>query len=1019
MQEQSNNNGKQKESVMKHWVLKIVGTFMLSVMALAAHAATDIDLSSMGGLDQSSQPQQFQTGIQMSTGGQLQGGNQFQSGISAQTGNQYLGGGQMQSATGALSDGSLLRILENKESSKERDDLKSLLGSKQDITELDDENSDIATRKDDQQGVTKKDRKKRTPKTQLLVTPEADDGLVRLSWRILNPPAQTDEKLLRFIVRVGVESQLPTKTLQVGTSDSCVLRGLKNNQPYFVQVLAVDRENLLMYKSEEIKVTPLSLEEQSSLLEKAFSKKTTSMHDTKIELETLKRDLHQFGYDFFKNSSQLLTATDSLPVGSDYTFGPGDTLNLNLWGALNARYELIVDRNGEIMIPKVGAVKVWGLNYEQGKASINKAIGRYFKNYEMGLTLGSLRTIKVYVVGEVKAPGNYPVSSLATVINALSAAGGPTRNGSLRIIKVTRAGQPPLEVDLYDFLLSGDRSKDVRLENGDTIFVPLIGPVVAVAGEVRRPAIYEIRGKTTIPDMLKMAGGILATGFTGRIQVERAENNSSRVALDFEPKDGSFESALGTVTVKDRDMLKVFPIQEAVRKVVLLKGNVIQPGEYQYRNGMRLSDLIPSFNSLLPESYLESVEIVRLSPPEYRREMLTANLRRALGGNEADNILLQEQDTVRVFARSEMTEKPRVFINGAVISPGAYDFYPGMTIRDLVTTGGSPKRNAFLETGELSRVMISGDKANPYRISVNLSKAIAGDPQHNLALQPDDVLMVRSVTNWFDATDRLVKLEGEVRFPGVYSVARGEKLSSLLERAGGFTEKAYLRGAKFTRRSVKDAQQKRLEEFIARSEKEITTKQAALASVAASSEELQATKAALEGLSRNLERMKGTKAEGRVVIRLAPLGQLGRSDSDVALEGGDELFVPPRPSVVNVMGEVYNPVSFVYNPESSEIGAYLKRAGGPTREAEREDMYVIRADGTVFSRTQASFGIHWSDDARKWTFGSFDAIRLEPGDSLVVPQKLEHLAWTREIKDITTILSQIALTAGVVLASGL
>lgn len=851
-------------------------------------------------------------------------------------------------------------------------------------------------------------------KTQLLVKSEPGDGLVKLTWRLANLPPKVDAQTLRFTIRYGTESEKPTKSLQVGPGDGYVLRDLKNNQPYFIQVLAGDREQLTMYKADEIKVVPLPAEEQGSRLEKAFSRKTLTLMD-KSEQDPFVRELRQFGYDFFKNSSQLVGTSDTLPVGNDYIIGPGDTLNINLWGAINARHELIVDRNGEIMIPRVGNVKVWGLTYAQGKDAVNKAIARYFKNYEISMTLGRLRSIQVFVVGEVEAPGSYPVSSIATVINALSAAGGPARNGSLRGIKINRNGQAPLEVDLYDMFLSGDRSKDVRLQNGDTIFVPVIGPVVAVAGEVRRPAIYEIKDSATLPEVLKMAGGITATGYTGRIQVERVANNASRVVLDYEPKDGSLDAALGAVQVMDRDMIKVFPVQEATRQVVSLKGNVQRPGEYQYRKGMRLSDLIPDFQVLLPESYLNSVEITRLAPPDYHRELLTANLIRAVAGNGPDNILLQEQDSVRVFSRWEMEEKPQVSVNGSVVNPGTYTFYPGMTVRDLITAAGSTKRNAFLDTGELSRIVVTGDRANPSRLSLNLNKALAGDPAHNIPLQADDVLIVRSVTDWFDASDKFIKLKGEVRFPGVYSVARGELLSSVIARAGGYTERAYLRGSKFLRRSVRETQQKRMDEIVVRTEKEILQKQASLSSLAASKDELEATKASLDGLMKSVELMKSMKAEGRVVIRLAALEELQKSSFDVVVEGGDELEIPIRPSVVNVMGQVYNPISFVHQPEASDLGSYLKKAGGPTNDAETSEMYVIKADGTVFSRQQSSFGLHWSDDDRRWTFGSFTASTLEPGDTLVVPQKIERIAWMREIKDITQILANIALTAGTIL----
>jgi len=612
-------------------------------------------------------------------------------------------------------------------------------------------------------------------------------------------------------------------------------------------------------------------------------------------------------------------------------------------------------------------------------------------------------------------PGSYPISTLATVVNALSAAGGPTKNGSLRAIKLTRNGKTAEDIDLYDMFLSGDRSKDIRMQNGDTIFVPVIGPVVAVAGEVKRPAIYETKGTPSLAEVIKMAGGVTASGYTGRIQIERFSGNNSRIVLDYEPKDGQLNGDTAGIRILDRDMVKIFPVQEAVRQVVTLTGNVVRPGEYQFRKGMHVRDVIPAFADLLPESYLESAEITRLALPDYHKEILNFNLRKALEGNEAENIALQEQDTIKVFSHWEMQEKPGVIINGYVVNPGKYDFHPGMTVRDLVSASGSPKRNALLDMAELSRVQVAGDKATATRVQINLGKAISGDPEDNLTLKPDDVLIVRGIEGWNDSTDKFVRLKGEVRYPGVYSVARGERMSSVIARAGGFTDKAYLRGAKFTRRSVQKEQQKRMDEIILRTEKDINQKQAAIASIASSKEELDATKAALEGLQKELDRMKTLQAEGRVVIRLTQLDELKKSSYDLELEGGDVLEIPTRSNVVNVMGQVFNPISFVYVADSSTVENYLNKAGGATNEAEVSEMFIVRADGTVFSRQQSSFGIQWSDEAKQWTLGSFLSSYLEPGDTLVVPQKLERTAWLRDIKDITTIVSQIALTAGTVL----
>jgi len=856
----------------------------------------------------------------------------------------------------------------------------------------------------------------------LLLKAEPGDGIVSLTWTVTGVRQKAEDIPPRFVVLYGTEPGKYLKAVPVGDAASFRVRELKNNQIYYFRVQGLpgavsgkrQRQALV---SEEQKATPVPVEEMGSVLERAFARKSLTLLD-KIEPKPVDRSLKQFGYDFFRNSIANLPSVENLPVGSDYVIGPGDSLRVDVWGSLQARYDAPVDRNGEVTIPRVGAVKVWGLTYGQVREAIDKAFSRYYKGYELNVTLGSLRTIQVYVVGEVEVPGTYNVSSLATVINALAAAGGPSKNGSLRSIRISRGSKAVQEIDLYAMFLSGDRSRDIRLENGDTIFVPVIGPVVAVAGEVKRPGIYEIKGKSTLPDLLSMAGGITAAGDTGRIQVERIEGNSTRVVADYVTDGKSLETELAKVEVRDHDMVNVFPVREATREVVTLAGNVARPGAYQFRKGMRVKDLIPDASVLMPESYLESAEITRLSPTDYRREVMTVNLREALKGNPTDNVELQEQDTIKIFSRDEMVERPRVSISGQVVNPGIYDYFPRMTVRDLVTAAGSPKRNAYLESAELTRVAVGGSSAKASRLEINLGKALTGDPAHNLVLEPEDALIVRGIENWLEATDRFVTLRGEVKFPGTYSIAKGERLSSVIERAGGYTDKAYLKGAKFKRKSVRDEQQKRMDEVISRTEQEILRKQGELAAVAASKEELEATRTALEGLQKSLNKLRESRAEGRVVIRLAKLDSFRKSPYDLELMGGDILEVPQVSSVVNVMGQVYNPTSFVHLP-GEDVAHYLKDAGGATRDGEEDDMYIISADGSVLSRQQTSFGISWSDSQRRWTFGGFLATALDPGDTLVVPQKLERIAWMREIKDMTTILSQVALTAGVVVAAGL
>lgn len=849
----------------------------------------------------------------------------------------------------------------------------------------------------------------------LLLRAEPGDGQVNLAWTSTLAPKSPEETPVNYVVHYGTEPNAYGRKVDAGLTTSFRLQGLTNNHPYFVRVMGYNVAQKLVVASAEVRVIPMAADTAVSPLERAFSRQSPTLLE-KIEPAPLSRSLRQFGYDFFRNSMASLTVTENLPVGPDYVVGPGDTIRVDVWGSLSARYEPTVDRNGEILIPRVGAVKLWGLPYGKAKEAIDKAFARYYKGYELNVTLGSLRTIHVYVVGEVEVPGTYTVSSLATVINALAAAGGPSKNGSLRSIRISRGGKTVREIDLYDMFLNGDRSNDIRLQNGDMVFVPVIGPVAAVAGEVKRPAIYELRGATSLPALLAMAGGITASGDKGRIQLERFEGNSARVVLDYEPKGRLPETDLVAVELKDRDLVTVFPVFDAMRQVVTLSGNVARPGAYQFRTGMRVKDLIPDTSVLLPESYLESAEISRISPPDYRREVRTVNLREALKGNPADNVELQEQDTIRIFTRAEMVERPRVAISGQVVTPGIYDYFPQMTVRDLVTAAGSPKRNAYLESAELTRVAVGGNSVKASRLEINLAKALAGDPAHNLTLEPEDALIVRGIENWLEAADRFVTLKGEVKFPGTYSIAKGERLSSVIDRAGGFTDKAYLKGARFMRKSVREEQQKRMDEVIARTEQEILSKQGELAAVAASKEELDATRAALDGLLKSLNKLKESRAEGRVVIRLAQLDSFRKSPYDLELMGGDILEVPQVSSVVNVMGQVYNPTSFVHLP-GEDVAHYLKDAGGATRDGEEDDMYIISADGSVLSRQQTSFGINWSDSQRRWTFGGFMATELDPGDTLVVPQKLERIAWMREIKDITTILGQIALAAGVVVAA--
>lgn len=714
--------------------------------------------------------------------------------------------------------------------------------------------------------------------------------------------------------------------------------------------------------------------------------------------------LQQFGYSFFRAGVDQFAAMSDIPVGPDYLLGSGDRINLTLWGSIDGTYQLEINRSGEIVIPKVGPVKVAGVSFGQLPQLLSGQLSRIYRNFQLSVTMGKLRMIKVYVVGDVNTPGDYTISSMSTLLNALSAAGGPTRSGTLRSIAIKRDGKLVDTIDLYDFFLKGDKSRDIRLQPGDTVFVPSIGPVAGIAGNVRRPAIFELKSEKTLKDLLALADGIVPTGYLQRLQISRVDAYEKKSVTDvnLDPKTAGkdLDSLAAAILIKDMDLVKIFPIDNTLRGYVRLSGYVLRPGDYAVKPGMTLRDLLPPDN-LLPEYHQSIGSLIRLTPPDFHPEMTLIHPANAAAGKAGFNPELREFDTVRIYSRWEMEEMPRVRISGDVQRPGEYRLLAGMTVRDLLYTAGNVKLTAFMKNAEIARMRRSGDNVSLSSLVIDLGLALDSDPKHNLLLEPFDELTVRRIPNWAVEAERYVTISGEVLFPGTYPIFKGEHISDVVRRSGGYTDKAYLRGAKFTRRSVREQQQKRMEEILSRTERDIVQKQAALSSVASSKEELDATKAALEALQKSTEKMKLLKAEGRVVIHINQGQELKGSEYDLLLEGGDTFEVPPLPSVVSVMGQVYNPSSFVHLSRNS-VSSYLDLSGGPVSDAETSDMYVLRADGSVLSRQQSFFG-------------GFLSSPLDPGDTLVVPQKIERIAWLREIKDWTQILANIALTAGTVM----
>ena len=733
---------------------------------------------------------------------------------------------------------------------------------------------------------------------------------------------------------------------------------------------------------------------------------------------TITRELRQFGYDFFEKEISTFAPIDNVPVGPDYVVGPGDGFTIQLWGKAERGYEVTVGRDGRISLPEIGSVNVSGMTFEEMKRTLYAEFRRFYTGFEMSVTMRDLRTVTVFIVGAAENPGTYAVSSLSTIITALYAAGGPSKNGSLRNVKLLRDGELVQVLDVYDFLVSGSKKDDLRIQAGDSIFVPVLGPVVGVAGNVRRPAIYEMKGGETIGDVLELSGGIMPTGRLQHVVIERIDSNQTRVVRSFnlDPQAGQADRNL-SMALQDGDVIKIRPVHDEFRQVVYLEGHVKYPGEFELKEGMSLLDLIPSYDALLPEPYLDRAEIVRRVPPDLHLETIQFDLGGLLSGNEGQDLELQELDRVVVYGAWDKRDRPTVRINGEVRSGGEYRLHTGMTVKDLIFQAGNLTRKAFEERATLTRVIPSEEGTETVKIEFSPRKAMTGDPQENLALRMDDQVFIREIPKYTTALRRKVTLEGEFLFPGEYTFSEGERISSIIERAGGLTAEAYPFAATFQRESAKNLQQARMKDYVDQLEEDVLTMSTQAGELADSKEEAALFAQSLAAKKQLLAKLRQTKPTGRVVINLPEVMELPSSTYNFEVRPGDRLVVAKRPDTVHVLGEVYNPTALLYEGEKS-VGYYLNQVGGITESANDDQIYVVKANGSVISRSQgAYFGLaSWDGDRKRWSLGGFDSMGLDPGDTIIVPKRVVKYPWLPFVKGVTEIMYQIAVSAGVLVA---
>ena len=735
--------------------------------------------------------------------------------------------------------------------------------------------------------------------------------------------------------------------------------------------------------------------------------------------------LEPFGYSLFGEESPVNGQIESairknsgfgeqslryLPVPRDYVLGPGDSLNVQLYGNENDTLDLVVQRDGTINFPQLGPRPVAGLTFGELRDEIKQWVSKQLIGTQVSVSMGRLRSIRIFVVGDVKQPGGYTVSGLARMTNALFLAGGITKIGSLRQVQLRRAGKTVNTLDIYALLLQGDTRKDAQLRADDVVFVPPARTMVGMDGEIRRPAIYELRTERTVGDLIELAGSLLPTADATMVQLERINNHGTRSieTLDIEhPADLQMK-------VQSGDLVTVLPALEEVDDAVTLMGHTTRPGQYEWSPGMRLTDLVSSVRMLKPRADLGYVLIRREEGADRQITVLSADLGAALANPDSSaNVQLQVRDRVMIFElgvrrsaviatvlkelKAQGTRaKPfqMVKVIGEVRSPGEYPLEAGMRVSDLLRAGGGLSSNAFSSGAELTRYRIDADgERQTELIEIDLDAIRAGDADADLLLNPYDYLSIKEIPAWQKQFE--IELVGEVQFPGVYPVQRGETLRSVLKRAGGLTKQAFPAGSVFTRETLR----KREADQIKVLERRLQADVAGLGLRAAADPSGNAQQAMSVGQSL-LEQIRTTVPTGRLVIDLARIVASDSSDYDIILQDGDKLYVPHQSQEIMVLGEVQYATSHLY-AKGNTRDDYIAQSGGLTSNADGKRIYVVRANGAV----QASKGSRWFNGG---------GGKMYPGDTIVVPMDTNRVPSLVQWSSITQILYNLAISVAAV-----
>jgi polysaccharide biosynthesis/export protein len=596
-----------------------------------------------------------------------------------------------------------------------------------------------------------------------------------------------------------------------------------------------------------------------------------------------------YGAKLFSSLPASFGPLDHGPAPAQLIVGTNDELRIRIWGQVNFSANLRVSRAGEIYLPKIGNVHVAGLPFSAIPGHLRNAIERVYRNFDMSVDMGEIHSIQIYVTGLAHRPGEYTVSALSTLVDAVFSSGGPSAAGSMRHVLLKREGKVVTDFDLYALLLNGDKTGDVQLQPGDVLYIPAAGPQVALLGSVRQSGIYELRGQENIEDLLDAAGGKTTIAYSARLSLERIENHAQRRAFELVA-----DSAGLAMQLADGDIVRIDPIVSTYRETVTLRGSVANPGRFRWHEGMRLSELMPDRDALVTRGYWWRRTQLGLPAPELAPPA--------------------ESDAA--------TEKP-----AAVVSPGAQTDWNYAVIERL-------------DSAAMTTALI------PF----NLGKLVLDhDVSQDLILKPGDVVTIFSQEDIhlpIDEQTRYVRLEGEFVHGGIYSVTAGDTLRSLVRRAGGLTGNAYLYAAEFTRKSTQALEQQRLNEYVSRIEHQMKRNEMGLSGTATVTGQQNQVASINHELITQLRQIRAT---GKVVLDLGPNSSGENALPDLPLEDGDRLVIPSRPATVQVIGAVYNQNAFLFH-NRARVDEYMQLSGGPTREADRGRAFILRANGTVIPR---------------------------------------------------------------------